>query len=118
MKKQEVIYLVLMLITIGVSVFYLPWYMPLIIAAIITSILGPRKRVIALTSILTGAGWYFLSAFLADQVNESILSTRMSALFGDIGLSGLLILTAFIGFIMVLVGAMLGNSVYSLKSEL
>jgi len=112
MKKKEWIYgLCIVLSTVAVLTF-LPWWFLYLMALGLSFMLLPRKRVIGLFTVLAGL-LYLIYCYQIDQQNDHILSSKMSALFGDIGSSGLIILSAFIGAMITLIGSMMG---YSLKA--
>lgn len=74
-----------------------PWWMGMVIAAIVALVAGLRPGYAFLSGFIGLAIAWGIAAWWADFQNHGILSTRMAVLFNDLPPSSLLIATIAIG---------------------
>jgi len=112
LKRNEVKYSLLIILSTALTLWVAPWWFLYIVAVLSTFLFHPRKRVIGLWAVICGL-MYLACTYYIDVSNNQVLSSKISQLFGDVGSAGLITLSAFIGAIIVLIGSMTG---YCLKA--
>ena len=85
-----------------------PWWSVALVAAVVAAIAGVNGWQGFFSAFLAVFVVWLGYAFVQDVANDSILSTRMGALIGDIGTIGILILSAIIGALAAGFGGMTG----------
>lgn len=90
--------------------FGLPWWTIAPFAAVTIFLLPQRSGFTAFFSgLIAGALVWGLAAFLADNANEGVLSSRVGELFQGAGRGGMLGVTTLIGALLGALGALTGQ---------
>ena len=111
------IYVLLLAFLTICSGFLLPqWWAVAFIGFVVAIAFKEGMGKSALITFLTVGLIWFLVAFNIDAANESILSTRIGELFG-IGSLGITLVSALIGGLAAMFGALTGASLQKVISE-
>ena len=93
----------------GVAHQFSPWWSIVVVAAIVGMIFSKNANSSFLYGFVGVLLLWGLAAYRLDVGNESILSTRMGEIFGDIGSLGMIGATALLGGILGGFGALTGT---------
>ena len=93
----------------GIVHQFTPWWSIVIVAAIVGIIFNKHAGSSILYGFVGVLLLWGLAAYRLDICNESILSTRMGEIFGQIGSVGMIGATALLGGILGALGALTGT---------
>lgn len=103
---------VIVILVLGVVLLpYLPWWSIAVIAAISSLLLQHKFWMAAMFGFMGGVLLWGGLSFYLDVENHHILSTRMGEVLGGISSTLLIVLTGFIGGLIVALGSVLGAAV-------
>jgi hypothetical protein len=91
------------------KVFGLPWWTIYLIPFLTCYLFEKREGHAFLIGFISIFIFWGAIAFFTDKGNESLLSSKLSGLFGSIGSFGLIALTAFTGGLIAAIGGWTGT---------
>ena len=107
--KNTLLGLITIILLGGVAHQFLPWWIIVVVAAIVGMIFHKHAGASFLYGFVGVLLLWGLAAYRLDAGNESILSARMGEIFGGIGSMGMIGATALLGGILGGFGAMTGT---------
>lgn len=96
---------------------FFPWWSIAVIAAISSFLLKHKFGLAAMFGFLAGILLWGGLAFYLDVENQHILSSRMGELFGGLNSTLLIVMTGFLGGVIVSLGSMVGSALQEITSK-
>lgn len=112
--SNSILYFFLIILCISISLIFLPWWMTIVVTAVLAFIFQLKKGKLI--------GWAMIGGFLSwlgfalyySYPNDFLLAEKIGVLLGEIPVSLILVITALCGAISGGLGSWLGSSLRGL----